>query len=291
VLRKKPPGKLLASAHAVDREFRVISALRDTDVPVADAYALCEDDSVIGQAFYLMEFVDGRVFRNPALPDLAPPERTAIYDAMNDVLARLHTVDFAAVGLADYGRIGGYITRQITRWTQQYEASKTEDIVAMDALTAGLPGRIPDDTETTIAHGDYRLENMIFHPTEPRVLAVVDWELATLGNPLADLAYNCLPYHMPYPARGDLIGLDYGSYGIPPEQAYVADYCRRTGRDAIENWPFYLVLSLFRIAAIVQGVYFRGLQGNAPSPEALKRKDQCRQWSEIAWAIVERSSK
>ena len=288
VLRKKPPGQLLASAHAVDREFRIISALSQTDVPVARAYAYCDDESVIGQAFYIMEFVDGRVFRNLSLPDLDPAERKAIYDAMNAVLADLHKVDFAALGLCDFGRVGGYMARQVGRWTQQYQASKTEEVAAMDKLMAWLPENLPDDTETTIAHGDYRLENMIIHPTEARVLAVVDWELGTLGSPLSDLAYNCLPYHIPYPTRGDLIGLDYERYGIPSEEAYVADYCRRTGRPEIENWTFYLVLSLFRLAAIVQGVYFRGLQGNASSPEALDRKESCRQWSEIAWAMVER---
>lgn len=288
VLRKKPPGKLLPSAHAVDREFKVISALAETDVPVAKAYALCEDEAVIGQAFYIMEFVDGRVFRNLSLPDLPPAERAAIYDAMNDALARLHRVDYAAVGLSDYGRVGGYIARQVRRWSQQYESSKTEDLPVMDRLMSWLPENIPDDSITTIAHGDFRLENIIFHPTEPRVLSVVDWELGTLGNPLSDLAYNCLPYHYPDVRRGDIIDIDYAATGIPAEADYVAQYCARTGHDGIPNWNFYLVLSMFRLAAIIQGVYFRGLQGNAPSPDALKRRDSCRELAEIGCGLIDR---
>ncbi len=288
VMRKKPPGKLLPSAHAVDREFRVISALGKTNVPVAKAYALCEDESVIGQTFYIMEFKDGRVFRDMSLPELAPAARGAIYDAMNDVLAKLHMVDYEAIGLADYGRVGGYIARQVSRWSKQYAASKTEDIVAMDKLMAWLPENIPDDNLTTVAHGDFRLENIIFHPTEPTVLAVVDWELGTLGNPLSDLAYNCLPYVWPDEGRGDLIGLDFEICGIPSEEDYVASYCRRTGRDGVDDWTFYVVLSLFRISAIIQGVYYRGLQGNAPSEAALERKESCRMLSEIAWDMLEK---
>lgn len=287
VMRKKPPGKLLPSAHAVDREFRVISALHGTDVPVARPYALCEDESVIGQAFYIMEHVEGRVFRNLVLPDLAPAERAAIYDAMNDVLARLHKVDYAAVGLSDYGRVGGYMARQVSRWSKQYEASKTDDVPAMEKLMKWLPEHMPPDDETTVVHGDYRLENMIFHPTEPRVLAVVDWELGTLGNPLSDLAYNCLPYHVPDPHRGDMRALDFARYGIPSEADYVAAYCRRTGREGIDNWNFYIVLSLFRLAAIAQGVYKRGLDGNASSPAALERGKKARELAETGWRLVE----
>jgi aminoglycoside phosphotransferase (APT) family kinase protein len=288
VLRKKPPGALLPSAHAVDREYRVISALAQTDVPVAKAYALCEDEAIIGQAFYIMEFVEGRVFRDITLPDLAPAERSAVYDAMGDVLARLHKVDYEAVGLGDYGRVGGYVSRQVRRWSQQYESSKTEDLAAMDKLMAWLPGNIPDDSLTTIAHGDYRIENLLYHPTEPRILAVVDWELGTLGNPFSDLAYNCLPYHMADERWGDITGIDYAATGIPSEADYVAKYCARTGRDDIPDWTFYLVLSLFRLAAIIQGVYYRGVQGNAPTPEALKRRDKCRELSDIAWALVQK---
>ncbi|MBI3303066.1 MAG: phosphotransferase [Deltaproteobacteria bacterium] len=287
VMRKKPPGRLLPSAHAVDREFRVISALWATDVPVARARILCEDPSVIGTAFYIMDFVEGRVFRAHSLPDMEPAGRRAIYEAMIDVLAKLHNVDYRAVGLEGYGRVGGYIARQVSRWSQQYEASKTDDLPEMDKLMAWLPEHLPEDNETTIAHGDYRLENLIFHPTEPRVLAVIDWELATLGAPLSDLAYNCLPYYAPDPVRGDITHLDYASYGIPAEEEYVARYCAQTGRTEIADWQFYVVLSLFRLAAISQGVYKRGLEGNASSPAALTRRDRCRQLSAIAWALVE----
>jgi len=290
VLRKKPPGKLLPSAHAVDREFKVISALNATDVPVAKAYALCEDDAVIGQAFYIMEFLEGRVFRDVALPNLPPDERRAIYEAMNDALAKLHSVDFAAIGLSDYGRVGGYISRQVRRWSQQYEASKTDEIPEMDKLTAWLNDNMPADSLTTIVHGDFRLENLIYHPTEPRVLAVVDWELGTLGNPLSDLAYNCLTYHYADPRWGDIIDLDYEATGIPSEEDYVAQYCARTGRE-IDDYTYYLVLSLFRFAAIIQGVYYRGVQGNAATPAALQRKGKCELLAKIAWTLVEKDGR
>jgi len=290
VLRKKPPGKLLPSAHAVDREFKVISALNATDVPVAKAYALCEDDAIIGQAFYIMEFLEGRVFRDVALPNLPPDERRAIYEAMNDALAKLHSVDFAAIGLSDYGRVGGYISRQVRRWSQQYEASKTDEIPEMDKLTAWLNDNMPDDSLTTIVHGDFRLENLIYHPTEPRVLAVVDWELGTLGNPLSDLAYNCLTYHYADPRWGDIIDLDYEATGIPSEEDYVAQYCARTGRE-IDDYTYYLVLSLFRFAAIIQGVYYRGVQGNAATPAALQRKGKCELLAKIAWTLVEKDGR
>lgn len=285
VLRKKPPGKLLPSAHAVDREFKVISALAGSGVPVARAYALCEDEAVIGQSFYIMEHVEGRVFRNYTLPDCAPAERAAIYDAMNAVLARLHGVDYAAIGLADYGRAGGYAARQIARWSKQYEGSKTEELPAMEQLMRWLPEHLPAEDETAIVHGDFRLENMIWHALEPRILAVVDWELGTLGHPLADLAYNCLPWHGADRARGDLRGLP-RDHGIPSEADYVAAYCRRTGRSGIEHWNFYLVLSLFRLAAISQGVYKRGLDGNVSSPGALDRGAKARELAEKAWALA-----
>jgi len=286
VLRKKPPGKLLPSAHAVDREFKVISALAQSDVPVAPVYALCEDAAVIGQAFYIMGHVEGRVFRHYALPESAPVERAAIYDAMNDVLARLHRVDYAALGLGDYGKPGGYAERQISRWSRQYEAAKTDELPEMDRLMRWLPEHIPAGDETTIVHGDYRLENMIWHPSEPRVLAVVDWELGTLGHPLADLAYNCLPWHVDDGTRGSLVDLPPG-YGIPAEADYVAAYCRRTGRARIADWRFFLVLSLFRLAAISQGVYKRGLDGIASSPDAVARGARARALAQAGWALVD----
>jgi len=288
VMRKKPPGKLLPSAHAVDREFQVISALWKTDVPVARPYALCQDPAVIGTDFYIMDFVEGRVLRAVTLPHLQRTERHAIYTAMVDTLAKLHEVDYRAVGLESYGRVGGYLSRQVTRWSQQYEASKTDDLPAMDKLMAWLPEHIPADDETAIAHGDYRLENLIIHPTEPRVLAVIDWELGTLGAPLSDLAYNCLPYHVADPTRGDITSLDYASYGIPAEKDLVARYCAQTGRKEIAHWNFYVVLSLFRLAAISQGVYKRGLDGNASSPEALTRRDRCQVLAAAGWELVER---
>jgi len=286
VLRKKPPGDLLPSAHAVDREYRVITALGPTEVPVPETYVLCEDENIIGQAFYVMGFENGRVFRTLTLPGMTADERAAIYAAMGDTLAKLHKVDFNAVGLDTFGRIGGYAERQVARWSKQYEAQKTDDLTDMDSLMDWLPAHMPTGTETTLVHGDFRLENMIFHPTEVRVLAVVDWELSTLGDPMSDLAYNCLPYYMPDPNRGDITNLDPAT-GIPLMPDYVAAYAAATGRRAEADWTFYVVLSLFRIAAIAQGVYYRGLQGNASSPEALKRKDSARNFSRLAWQLVE----
>jgi aminoglycoside phosphotransferase (APT) family kinase protein len=284
VLRKKPPGRLLPSAHAVDREYRVISALAATDVPVARAHALCEDAAVIGQAFYIMEHIEGRVFRNYALPQSSPTERAEIYDVMSDVVARLHRIDPAAVGLADYGKAGGYAARQLGRWSKQYEASKTDDVPAMEDLMRWLPAHLPPERTTGLVHGDYRLENMIWHPTESRVLAVVDWELSTLGDPLADLAYNCLPWYIADPNRGDITRLP-ADYGIPTEAAYVEAYCRRT-EQTVADWTFYLVLSLFRLAAISQGVYKRALDGNVSSAGALDRGTKARELADRAWALA-----
>lgn len=286
VLRKKPPGKLVASAHQVDREFRVISALAKTDVPVAPAHLLCADDSVIGQMFYLMDAVEGRILVNPAMPDQTPAERAAIFDSMNDVLARLHKVDPAAVGLGDYGRTGQYVARQVSRWSRQYAELKTEDIPAMDRLAAWLPENIPDDGDpTTIVHGDYRLGNLVVHPTEPRIVAVLDWELSTLGHPLCDIAYNCLGYHLTEPPHG-YATVDFEKLGLPSENAYVEAYCRRTGRRSIPDWNFYLAFSLFRLAAIAQGVYRRGLDGNAANPQSIKMSKSARERAELAWSLV-----
>ncbi|MFA5122957.1 phosphotransferase [Zavarzinia sp.] len=269
VLRKKPPGKLLASAHQIEREYKVIEALAGTGVPVAPALLLCEDAEVIGTPFYVMGHVDGRVLRDPQLPGATPAERAAIYEQMVDVLARLHSVDVNAVGLGDFGKPGNYFERQIGRWSKQYEAAKTETVDAMDKLMAWLPANIPPGEHVALVHGDYRLENTIFHATEPRMLAVLDWELATLGHPLADLAYNCMPYHIADPTMGNLMGIDFAATGIPSEPDYLAAYCRKTGRTGIPNWEFYLAFSMFRLSSIAQGVYKRGLDGNASSDKAM----------------------
>lgn len=266
VLRKKPPGQLLASAHQVDREFRVMSALGSIGFPVPRMRALCEDDSVIGTAFYVMDFLEGRIFRDARLPGMTPAERAAIYDNLNDTLARLHKVDFAAIGLADYGRPGNYFQRQVDRWTKQYRGAETENIPEMERLIAELPGRIPASEEVSIAHGDYRLENVMYHPTEPRIIAVLDWELSTLGHPLADLAYGCILYHSTSESWGTLEGIDPKAAGIPTEDEYVAAYCRRTGRDSIPGFNVYLAFSMFRLASIGQGVYKRNLIGIGNSP-------------------------
>jgi aminoglycoside phosphotransferase (APT) family kinase protein len=290
VLRRKPPGKLLPSAHAVDREYRVIRALAGTDVPVARALALCEDPAVIGTAFYVMEYVAGRVFWDPRLPELALGERAAVHDEINRVIAALHSVDYEAAGLGDYGRPGEYIARQVARWSKQYQASETEKIDAMDRLIAWLPENIPAGDETRIVHGDYRIDNVIFHPAESRILAVLDWELSTLGHPLADFAYHCMVWRIPPGVFRGLGGLDLAALGIPSEQDYVASYCRRTGRAGIEprDWEYYMVYNMFRIAAIVQGVMARALQGNASSAQALETGRAARPLAEMAWRQVER---
>ena len=286
VLRRKPPGKLLPSAHAVDREYRVISALAGTGVPVPRSYALCEDPDVIGTAFYIMGYVPGRVLVDPRLPGVAPAERAQIYDAMNEVLARLHLVDWHAVGLADFGRPGNYVARQIHRWTAQYRASETETIPSMERLIAWLPEHIPADDATTLVHGDYRLGNMIVHPTEPRVVAVLDWELSTLGHPLGDLAYNCMPYHLSANSMDGFEGGDLSGLGIPAEEAYLAAYCRRTGRAAIEDWDFYVGFAMFRLAAIAQGIMGRVLAGTANDPNARQRGERARPLADAAWELI-----
>ena len=272
VLRRKPAGKLLPSAHAVDREFMAMDALKDSDVPVAKAYHLCEDDSVIGSMFYVMEFIDGRIFWNAALPELDNTQRTDIYDEMNRVLAAMHSVDINEVGLSDFGKPGNYYQRQIGRWSKQYIAAKTDDIPAMDGLMEWLENNIPeDDGRVGLAHGDFRLDNFIFHPTESKILAVVDWELSTLGHPFADLAYQCMQWY--FPANSDmpgLMGLDRTALGIPTEEEYVAKYCERMGLTEIPNWNFYLAFSFFRLASICQGVKKRALDGNASNKKALK---------------------
>ena len=269
VLRRKPPGQLLKSAHAVDREHRVMAALAGSAVPVPRVFALCEDEAVIGSAFYVMEYLEGRIFWDAVLPDLGPDERAAVYDAMNATLAALHRVDPAAVGLADFGRPGSYFARQTARWSGQYRASQTDPLPEMDALIAWLEGAMPaDDGRVALVHGDFRLDNLVFAPDAPRVLAVLDWELATLGHPFADLAYQCMQWRLPPDsALPGLGGVDRRALGLPAEEEYVAAYCARMGLPGIPGWRFYLAFSFFRLAAILQGVYRRALDGNASNPE------------------------
>ena len=264
VLRKKPPGQLLSSAHQVDREYRVMKAL-EGHIPVPHMRLLCTDPEVIGTSFYLMDFLEGRIFRDATLPGLTPAERSAIYDELNATLAKLYQVDYRAVGLEDFGRPGGYFERQVARWTKQYRDAESETIPAMEELIRDLPGLIPDEQSVSIAHGDYRLENVMFHPTEPKLIAVLDWELSTIGHPLADIAYNGFLWHSTGASWGSLVGVDFATSGIPTEAEYVAAYCRRTGRPGIENWNFYLAFSIFRLASISQGVYRRVLAGIAAS--------------------------
>ncbi len=261
VLRKKPPGQLLPSAHQVDREYRVMKALGDVGFPVPTMRALCNDDTVIGTGFYVMDFLEGRIFRDARLPGLSPTERGEIYDELNAVLARLHAIDPTAIGLADYGRPGNYFARQIDRFTKQYRGAQTSLVPAMETLIEVLPSRMPTDQTTTIAHGDYRLENVMFHATEPRIIAVLDWELSTLGHPLADIAYNCILWHSRSESWGTFDGIDLASSGIPSEQDYGAAYCRRTGRASIPEFDVCLAFSLFRLASISQGVFKRNLDG------------------------------
>ena len=270
VLRRKPPGNLLKSAHAVDREYRVMSALANTAVPVPTMHLLCEDEDVIGSVFYIMDFLPGRIFWDSALPDQRPHERATIYDAMNQVLADLHAVDPEAVGLGDYGRPGNYFERQLARWTKQYHASKTEAFAPMDRLIDWLEAQLPpDDGQVSLVHGDYRLDNMMFAGDAPQVIGLLDWELSTLGHPYADLAYQCMQLRIPgdaaIPGLGDK---NRQALGIPSENEYVASYCRRRGIDSIDHWTFYLAFSFFRFSAILFGVYRRALDGNASNRKA-----------------------
>lgn len=284
VLRKKPPGELLPSAHLIEREYRVMRALAETAVPVPRVHLLCEDAAVIGTSFFVMDYAAGRLLRDPALPGLDPAERTAIHRAATRTLAALHSVDIDAVGLGDFGRRGGYVTRQIKRWSQQYRATETETIAAMDQLIDWLPAHVPAEDATALVHGDYRLDNLLFHADRPQVLAVLDWELATLGHPLADLAYTCMVYHLRLP-DGYLGGVA-GRVGIPTEAELVDEYCRHSGREGIADWSFFLAFSLFRYAAIVQGVHYRGLAGNASSERASAYGRLARTAAEAAWALV-----
>ena len=269
VLRRKPPGKLLKSAHMVEREYRVMKALFEAGFPAPRALALCEDESVAGTVFYLMAHVEGRIFWDPAMPGSNPAERAAVYDEMNLALTKLQKIDIAKAGLADFGKPGSYFSRQWQRWSDQYRQSETDEIVDMNRLIDWLGANMPpDDGLVSLVHGDYRIDNMIFAPDEPKLLAVLDWELSTLGHPFSDLAYQCMQWRLPNEGefRG-LGGVDRAALGIPSEAQYVARYCERMGLTQVPHWPFLLAFSFFRIAAIVQGVYKRVLDGNASNPE------------------------
>ncbi len=286
VLRRKPLGQLLPSAHMVDRESRVMRALSGTAVPVPRVYALCEDDTVIGSAFYVMEFLEGRIFWDPRLPGLTPGERRAMFQSMNMVIAALHSVDYIEVGLAEFGRPGNYMARQIARWSRQYQASETEKQPAMDRLIEWLPRHLPPEGEARIVHGDYRIDNLIYHPTEPRVIGVLDWELSTIGDPLADFAFHAMAWRVTPELFRGLAGVDLAASGIPTEVEYVAAYCERTGRRRSPDWEFYMVYSLFRLAAIMQGIAKRAIDGTAASREAQDLGRRARPTGEQAWALA-----
>ncbi|BBF70019.1 phosphotransferase [Sphingobium sp. 3R8] len=288
VLRRKPPGDTLRGAHAVDREARILTALGGVGFPVAHVLGLCTDESVIGSWFYIMDMVEGRIFWDATFPTVSNAERPAYFDAMNATIAQLHGVDYAAIGLADYGKPGNYFARQIGRWTRQYledaDAGRDAD---MDALIAWLPENIPAGEESSIVHGDFRCDNMIFHPTEPRVLAVLDWELSTLGHPLADFAYHAMMYQMPPDIVAGLGGVDIGALNIPDEADYVAAYCARTGRSGIPNWDFYIAFNYFRLAAIFHGIRGRVIRGTAASAHARERAKALPRLSALARRSME----
>lgn len=291
VMRAKPgpQSKLLPSAHAIDREFRVMDALGKVGIPVAKMMALCEDESIIGRMFYVMEFVDGRVLWDQSLPGLSCDERHAIYSEMNRVIAALHQVDYTAIGLADFGKPGNYFARQIGRWSKQYQMSETETIDAMDRLIQWLPEHIPDDDGSiSIVHGDYRLDNLIFHPTEPKILAILDWELSTIGHPLADFSYHLMSWHIPPEGFRGIAGLDLPSLGIPTQDEYIQMYCKATGRSGIEDIDFYLAYNMFRIAGILQGIMKRHVDGTAASAQAAQAGNRARGMAELGWKYAQR---
>jgi len=288
VLRRKPPGDLLPSAHAVDREYRVISALGQTDVPVPRTYCLCEDTEVIGTAFYIMEMVQGRVFWDGTLPGMSNEERGSVYRSVNKAMAALHRVDYQAIGLGDFGKVGEYRERQIHRWSKTYRLAEMDPIPEMDHLIEWLPENIPPGDETTLIHGDYRLDNMIFHPKEPRVLALLDWELATLGHPVGDFTYTLMGWRLDKNLFRGIAHANLPSLGIPTEDEFIAQYCQSTGRDGIRNLEWYLAYNMFRLAAILQGIALRAKDGTAASPHAIEQGRRARPLAEAAWRQVER---
>jgi aminoglycoside phosphotransferase (APT) family kinase protein len=290
VLRRKPPGKLLKSAHAVDREYRVISALYAADFPVPRPYVLCKDEEIVGTMFFIMEFVEGRIYWDLDLPDSDPGERRAIYEHANQTIADLHKFDYEQIGLSDFGKPGNYFARQISRWSKQYAASETSKIAAMNKLIEWLPGNIPDDESATVVHGDYRLDNMIIHPTEPRIIAVLDWELSTIGHPLGDFTYHLMAWQMPEIGIGStgLQGKDLEALGIPSEEEYVARYCAKTGRDdGIANRDFYSAYNFFRIAAILQGIAGRVRDGTAASVHAERAANAVAPLASLGWEYAQ----
>lgn len=285
VMRRKPPGQLLKSAHAVDREYKVLSALQGTDVPTAKTYAMCDDESVIGTIFYVMEYLDGRVIWDSTGGSYSPQERGEIWDAANKAVAALHMVDFGEVGLSDFGKHSDYIARQITRWSGQYEYTKTDENPYMDNLIEYLPQNIPDEDSCTIVHGDLQIANMMMHKERNEVIGILDWELSTLGSPLSDFAYLCRPY------RDALRGADLKALGIPSEEEFVEAYCKRTGRDGIDNWDYYIAFNMFRLAGILQGIAKRVLDGTAASKHAATAGAGAFHMSKMAWAQIDKSVK
>ncbi len=293
VMRAKPGpvAKLMPSAHAIEREFRVIGALGKAGIPVPEVHCLCEDESVIGRAFYVMQCMEGRVLWDQGLAGMTPGQRGAIYDEMNRVMAALHNVDYAAVGLDDFGKPGNYFARQIGRWSKQYQVTETEHIEAMNRLIEWLPGAIPPGDEASVVHGDYRLDNLMFHPTEPRIIAILDWELATIGHPQADFSYHCMSWHIPPESFRGIAGLDLAALGIPSEREYIRRYCERTGRDeakVLEHWDFYIAYNLFRLAGILQGIMKRYLDGTAASAHAADAGQRARILAERGWQYAQR---
>ncbi len=293
VLRRKPPGKLLPSAHAVDREFRIISALYPTGFPVAKPYLLCEDESVIGTMFYVMDCVEGRIYWGPLLPDQTPKQRGEIYDAMNETLARLHNLDYLKLGLEDYGKPGNYIARQISRWTKQYQLSETQTVPEMNRLIEWLPEHLPPGERTSIVHGDYRLDNMVLHPSEPKVLAVLDWELSTIGDPLADFTYHLMQWQMPQGGSSagttSLLGHDLKALGIPSLDEYVGMYWRRTKRTETPNMDYYAAYNFFKLAGILQGIIGRVRDGTAANTNASANPDTVKALAVAGWFYAQRA--